>query len=117
MLPIPRQVLTEGADPRRVGAEIALADARRGTHVDDRAAGGGSDTHHDVVDEAEEARGVGGFEAPVGLVDADDLPAQGLGRFTLPDRIASSGGTSSRIGPRSGYASFCSAIESGRPCG
>src|SRR5206468_6960355 len=66
-----------GADAAGVLADVALADAAEGTDVDAAARTLRLDANHDVVLEAEEARGVGGLDASVCGRGGDDLPALG----------------------------------------
>src|SRR6185295_11351125 len=56
----------EFAHAARVRAEIALAHARDAAHVDAAARALGAHADHDVVLEAEPARGVGGLDAAGG---------------------------------------------------
>jgi len=66
----------EGADARRVRADVAAPVARLRAHVDDRAALVRAHAHDDVVDEAEDRGRVARFELARHLVRARDVPAE-----------------------------------------
>ena len=68
----------------RVDAEVALAVARLRAHVDDAAAARRAHAHDDVVDEAEQARGLARLERAVAAIalrrtHLGHLPAEALG--------------------------------------
>ena len=69
----------EGADARRIGAQVSLAVARLGAQIDARPRTIGLHTDHNVVDELEQKRCIPGIDRQLLGILMHDFPTEALG--------------------------------------